>query len=481
MQYYFLANILHYTTSKYFMRKFLLLFLSSLIFVTCEPRETELVILSMNDIHAKIDHLDKLAAYIQAQRSQYSDVLLLSAGDLFSGNPIVDYYPEKGYPIIDLMNYMKFDATTLGNHEFDYGQDILQQRIEQANFPFVCSNISLSNLPAFPVQRVFELKKSGQKISITGILQENVESHPKNLEGVQLSSPSVSLETYSHIDANMHIAITHQGVTLDSVLAVRHPYLDLIVGGHSHTLLDTGLFVNGVLITQAGKYAQYISKTYIKFKNGKIISKSTEVIEVDTLKCRDSVMSKKIAGFNGNNELNRKIGELSQSIVGKVNIGNFFCDMVRASTNSDIVFQNIHGIRIDSLVRGDITLKKLYNADPFGNEIIQFEMTKIQLQEFIANNYNTFKRLDLCVSGAHYRIAKNKQNVKVDLCLPNTQLLSFSKNYKVAMNSYMAQTYWLPNTQEGKNLLTTNVDATLAYLLTHPIIIWRAEERGIVR
>ncbi|MGL5913438.1 MAG: bifunctional metallophosphatase/5'-nucleotidase [Bacteroidales bacterium] len=453
-----------------------------LLFACSTPSETELIILSMNDIHANIDNLDKVAAYVQKQRQQHPNLLLLSAGDLFSGNPVVDYYPERGAPIIDLMNYLQFDVSTIGNHEFDYGQSTLRKRIEQAKFPFVCTNITLDSFPDFPLQDKWLLEKGGIKIVITGILQEKIAAHPKHLHGVEVIPPSIALSPYSEEPANLHISITHQGEQYDSILAMNQPYIDLIVGGHTHTLLDTGMRVNGVLITQAGKYAQYINKTRLRFNHGLLTSKTTETIDVATLTARDTVMSRKIANFNANPTLNKVVGSLTHSMIGKFNIGNFFCDIVRAKIKADIVLQNVMGIRIDSFSKGDITPKMLYNADPFANEIILFEMTAALLREFIISNYSHFKKLDLCVSGIHYHISTNKQKAFVDIRLPDGSALMPNKIYKVAMNSYMAESYTLPN-KIGKstNLHITNVGATLEYLQSNPKVAWHEEKRATLR
>ena len=93
---------------------------------------TEIIIFHVNDIHAKIDNFAKLAYIVNYEKENHKNVLLVSAGDLFSGNALVDKYKDKGYPIIDLMNKAGFNLSEFGNHEFDYGQQILNKRIKQA-------------------------------------------------------------------------------------------------------------------------------------------------------------------------------------------------------------------------------------------------------------------------------------------------------------------------------------------------------------
>ena len=94
----------------------------------------EVVILHTNDTHSKINEFSKIAYLVDDFRSKHENVLLVSAGDLFTGNPIVDHYEIPGYPIIDLMNKLNYDLSCIGNHEFDYGQKILTQLIDSADF-----------------------------------------------------------------------------------------------------------------------------------------------------------------------------------------------------------------------------------------------------------------------------------------------------------------------------------------------------------
>ncbi|HCC71763.1 MAG TPA: hypothetical protein DEQ09_11525, partial [Bacteroidales bacterium] len=148
-----------------------------LSFSSCENKkkkdtESHLSIFFINDNHSQIDNFSKVK-YIIDKAGQEGNILLVSSGDMFSGNPIVDFYEEKGYPVIDLMNSIGFDLATLGNHEFDYGQEILQDRIEQAEFDILCANMHsdsplLEELPATAT-----LTEENLKISFVGVVETN--------------------------------------------------------------------------------------------------------------------------------------------------------------------------------------------------------------------------------------------------------------------------------------------------------------------
>jgi len=106
-------------------------------FISCKEKgsnapnpsnEEHLTIFFTNDMHGQLNNFAKIKHIVDAEKEN-TNVLLVSAGDIFSGNPIVDQYNEKGYPIIDVMNKTGYDISVLGNHEFDYGLTNLKNRI----------------------------------------------------------------------------------------------------------------------------------------------------------------------------------------------------------------------------------------------------------------------------------------------------------------------------------------------------------------
>ncbi|MDR0712289.1 MAG: bifunctional metallophosphatase/5'-nucleotidase [Prevotellaceae bacterium] len=463
----------------------LIIFSLLLSLSSCSDRKTEVVILSLNDIHAHIDDLDKVAAYVSEQREQHPNVLLLSAGDLFSGNPVVDYHADKGYPIIDLMNNLRFDVSVLGNHEFDYGQETLAKRIAQANFAFICANINTdsSSVPALPPCLL--LDKSGEKISIVGMTQEYPEAHSDRLKSPRFSNPQSEFEKYIPLrkKSNLLIALTHIGIREDSLLAERFGEVDLIVGGHTHTRLDSGMTVNGALITQAHQYVYRIGRTTIRLRNGRVTSKSNHLVDVAQLTRRDTLVSRKIREYKNNPELSRAVATLASTITGRMNIGNFFCDAVRSEIGANIVMQNLKGIRVDTLHKGNVTVGDLYYADPFGNEIVCFDMTGDDLQQLIKTNYLHFNRIDLCVSGISYAIQPEDGDVTVSVTLPGGEPLNPAKRYSVAMNSYMATKpteYLLPPGNTGKRLGAATVETVISYMNKNKTIYYASPVRGEV-
>ena len=101
-----------------------------------------LTIFFINDQHGQLDNFSKIKHIVEKERLK-TNVIVACSGDIFSGNPVVDNYQEKGYPMIDVMNRVVFDISVVGNHEFDYGEKILKDRFNQAEFEWVCANVDM--------------------------------------------------------------------------------------------------------------------------------------------------------------------------------------------------------------------------------------------------------------------------------------------------------------------------------------------------
>ena len=103
-----------------------------------------LTIFHINDQHGQLNNFAKIKDIVAKEKME-TNVLLVCSGDIFSGNPVVDNHPEKGFPMIDLMNKTGFDISVIGNHEFDYGEAILKDRFNQSQFDWVCANVDMNN------------------------------------------------------------------------------------------------------------------------------------------------------------------------------------------------------------------------------------------------------------------------------------------------------------------------------------------------
>lgn len=160
------------------------LFCAFALLAACAPRERTVVLLSTNDIHARIERFPQLAAAVEACRDTARIVFLVDAGDRWTGNAYVDM-AEGRRPILELMNRLGYDAATVGNHEFDPGQGVLGDMLRFAEFPVVCANL-LSDTTAVPQpEPCVVVKKHGVKVGFVGVVTNyEGDGHPAGQEAV---------------------------------------------------------------------------------------------------------------------------------------------------------------------------------------------------------------------------------------------------------------------------------------------------------
>ena len=220
----------------------------------------DLVILHVNDTHRHEEPLRdggaqggmggviERAAYVDSVRTSVGkkNVLLLHAGDFSQGT---SYFTELGGDIeIDLINAMKYDVVTLGNHEFDNGIDELARRLDNLRCPVVCANYDFSELVLGKYVKPYAIvRKGGMKIGVIGLLtdvtrvvQRSIADKMKRFDDIEVANKWADyLKNEEHCD--MVIALTHIGFDSvgmnDPALVAGTRNIDLVVGGHSHTFL----------------------------------------------------------------------------------------------------------------------------------------------------------------------------------------------------------------------------------------------------
>lgn len=447
---------------------------SLILIVSCKDNvEKEIIIFSTNDIHAKIDDFAKVSAYVKAERTKNPNTLLINAGDMFSGNPVVDQYSDRGYPIIDIMNEVGYDLTTMGNHEFDYDREFLAKRMTQSNFKWVVANLKVSPEGIIPQPDPYViLTVDGVTLSFLGLVEISKSTmipstHPDRVKGITFTDPIEEALNYRglRLRSDVFIALAHLGVSTDVKLAEKMPELDLIIGGHSHTKIDTSMVVNGVLITQADSWLRYIGKTTLVVKGGKVLSKKNELIPVKELVEVDTVVQQMVDHYKAASGLSEVLGENLSAINSKEQLGNLMTDAITYIHKVDIAFQNSGGVRINRLPKGDITKASIYELDPFGNEVIVYDMTAAQIRELVYDASKTHGgKADLFVSGITYAISAKGKADDVVLKTMDGKKLDEKKVYKVGMNSYIASSYKLKANDEGRSLYTTSAETLMSYI-----------------
>lgn len=262
--------------------------LVSILAATALGFSQDLVILHVNDTHSHEEPLRdggeqggmggviERAAYVDSVRTAVGkkNVLLLHAGDYSQGT---SYFTELGGDIeIDLINAMKYDVVTLGNHEFDNGIDELARRLGNLKCPVVCANYDFSELVLGKYVKPYAIvRKGGMKIGVIGLLtdvtrvvQRSIADKMKRFDDIEVANKWADyLKNEEHCD--MVIALTHIGFDSvgmnDPALVAGTRNIDLVVGGHSHTFLTDAEYRNNldgrpVPIVQDGCWGLFVGQ-----------------------------------------------------------------------------------------------------------------------------------------------------------------------------------------------------------------------------
>ena len=440
--------------------------------------ETEIVILSVNDMHSSIDQFPKFATMVDSLRAIYPDLLLFSAGDNRTGNPVNDQYDPVNYPMITLMNKVGFDLCTVGNHEWDGNIVNLQNDIERADFPFLCANVFIPDTVNLDIEPFVAFGHQGVTLAVIGMIEvrhgDIPGAHPDNLTKVSFKRPEVVLPDYKYLSErnDVTILLSHCGMEDDLELAQANPWVDVIIGGHTHTLIEHPSETNGVLITQSGSHLKYATLLKIKVKDHKVVSKEAIVLDVNKVRSEKPEIRAMVDEFNDAPALNEAIAVAKSKFENPEELGSMLCDALREVSGADFAFQNTGGIRITHLKKGPITVKDVYSIDPFNNDVVVYRMTGAQVKKFILNTYRKNGGFPSFVSGMTYRVSDDGNTVWI-----NDSGFSTHNIYKVAINSYMASTVNVESEDEGRSMFMTSEEMLIEFLRRHKEV----DYQGVVR
>ena len=275
----------------------IIILLATLNLAVVAGEKIKLVILHTNDTHSQVEPTEKSAlktsdmggyarrmGLIQKIRNEEKNVLLFDAGDFSQGTPYFNFF--NGRIEIDALNRMNYDAGTIGNHEFDNGIDTLATILSKAQFPLLSSNYDVSNTPIKNYIKPFLiLKKYGLKI---GVMALNVDPQSliieNNYRGLVYQNPvekakEMSAYLKKEEKCDLIVCLSHLGSDSTSVdvndfsIAHETQFIDVIIGGHSHTMLDNVKTNNAVgrkvIVAQVGKSGLFMGRIDIEMEKRK--------------------------------------------------------------------------------------------------------------------------------------------------------------------------------------------------------------------
>lgn len=411
----------------------------------CAPREQTVVILSTNDMHARIELFPKLAAAVEACRDTVDQVILADAGDRWTGNVYCDRAAEPRRPIIDQMNALGYDVATLGNHEFDAGQAFLAERIAQCDFEVVCANL-VSDTVSFPQPAPYAVvERGGVKFGFVGVVtnydhNNHPAGHDESFAGLRFTDAVETAAAWQSLrgECDVLVALTHIGWEKDRVLAAAAPDYDLIIGGHSHDEVDET--VNGVPITQTGKYLRNIGVTEVRLRGREVESVDSRLVPLAGY-APDPAYAAQVEAWYNYPELRERVAAV-EGTLRKAGLARLFTEGVKAAVGAELGMYHIGGVRLDSLSR-EVVVGDVYNLDPFGSTIVTLEMTPAQLERLIVTKYNDTinvdesHRIDLWMT-TPYTIRRDARGEAVGVDFPD---LTPGRRYRVAMGDYVFKNY----------------------------------------
>lgn len=278
------------------------------------------------------------------------------------------------------------------------------------------------------------------------------------------------------------VCLTHLGYETDIELANQFGAADLILGGHSHTLVTNPTEYNGVLIMQAGSNLKNLAMITLKLVDGKIVSKHAETISITNYPASDMTVQKMVDQYNDNKELNRVIGTAVNDISYNDELGSLITDGMCYLKDVDVAFQNNGGIRIDKIAKGDITIKDIFKLDPFGNDVVLLKLSIPEIKSLLLVSYNREKTIDLQSSGLSYHIITDKEGNGTDvrITMPDGNAPDESKILSVGLSSYVASSYDFKHNDPGTSLYITTAQSLINYITDKKEIDYTGVKRAFV-
>ncbi|MBQ5959760.1 MAG: bifunctional metallophosphatase/5'-nucleotidase [Firmicutes bacterium] len=371
----------------------------------------KLTILHSNDLHGdflpkEVDGvqtggLSRLSGYVKKVRAEEEYVIYANAGDMFRGSVIDSEY--LGLSTIDMMNLLAPDVMTIGNHEVDYGIAHLLFLEKCARFPVINANlfVTLSNARLFEPYKIIE--RDGLRILVIGILTQEVISSTKSEKviGTFIDAEEAAKEVgiicdnYRTVDIDLVVLLTHIGIEADRQLAeLLNPDwgVDLIIGGHSHTMMTQPEVINGIPIVQAGSGSGQIGRFdfVCDTDTNSIESWEWKLVPInENTAPRDEAMEQLLYRYKNvtDAKYERVVTTFARALthpsrIEETELGNLYADLLQWESSFDIMMMGSGAIRKKSL--GPIVeYRDMMENTPFDDVLWMLKVTGAQFRRMV--------------------------------------------------------------------------------------------------
>jgi 5'-nucleotidase/UDP-sugar diphosphatase len=430
-------------------------------FITGTQAEPSSVrVLYMNDFHGFAEPYKPLGsdealgglAYLAADARRLREEmpsLFLAAGDMIQGSNWANLF--KGTSVIEAMNKMGFDAMVVGNHEFDFGQKVLEKRVSEAEFPILGANVRGLDevLKPYVIRQI-----DGAKVIIIGVVTDEtpVTTDPRNVSGLTFDPPAETVEKYVRRlkgPEDIVVVLSHIGYANDRALAEKVKGIDVIVGGHSHTKLEKPSLVGDTIIVQAWEHAKALGVLDLTVEDGKVKSFEGHLDEIRPVGSADGAVRAIVDKYEKKVDavLDEKVGFSAAGLDGEnvryreTNFGDLVADIMRETAGSDAALINGGSIRA-SVQRGEIRTKDIYSALPFDNYIVAVKLTGRRIREALEHGVSAVEREEgrfPQVSGLAFAYSRSDPpDHRVKEIFIGGRPLDPDREYTVATNDFLA-------------------------------------------
>jgi len=433
--------------------------------------------IAMLPIHRDIGGAARRATLVKKIRAEKDhQTLLIDAGDICDGTPFSTEY--HGDADVAAMNAIGYDIACPGNHEYNNSIAQIKKLAGEARFALISANSTYKSDGKSPYTPYIIRNVEGVRIAFFGLLTYEARTYPGAREGIQVEQPieaACKLVPELKKISDLVVAVTHIGVDEDIKLAAEVPGIDIIVGGHSHTLLPHPVIVphpldrspfsiHGTLIVQDFQWGSSVGRLdliihHVAGSRASVERYSGSLLPVTSAQRDDPTVAtlidrywKPIASKYG-----RIVGEAAADFAEKgqdLAEYNLVADAVRDQLGVEFEMENPGGVR-SMLIHGPITYGDMVTLDPFGNTVVTFHATGKQIKAMLLTSRPA-------VSGIQYTI---DHGVLKRATIAGNDIED-SRTYVGATNSYLAQTL-LKDIKDKSDTGKMRLDTVLVYLQNH--------------
>ncbi len=478
-------------------------------------RATVLRIISTNDFHGALEARPdgnagmrggaaQLATAIRRVEAGCRDTctsVLVDGGDEFQGTPASNL--AFGRPVVSLYNALGYAAAAIGNHDFDWGQDTLRARMQEARYGMLAANVTYANGRPVPWIRADTIvERGGLKVGIIGLatVYTPTLTMPRNVADLRFHPPAPIVNARARAlrarGADAVIVIAHAGAACNrdgcsgemaDLARDAAANVDAIVGGHTHT--EFTAVIAGVPVIRArssGRSVAYVDVPIARTARGALAPKEV-FVGTDTIPPDPAIEALVAAATKPVEPLvSRPIAQVPQTLRRdrpQYPLGNLIADAQRAATHADVAVMNNGGIRAN-LNAGEVTYGALFEIQPFGNQLVRVSVTGAELRAYfervVARTVSTH------VSGAivTYDPARPAGSRIVELTVGGEPVRP-ERRYTLAMSDFMAaggDGYAIPGLETRTEATgIVDLDALIDYIRAMPGGTVRADSTVRIR